>query len=223
MDNEPNFSVYSYHELLDAEKHIDKEFYPQRYDAVIKLLNDRSHNPDGKHEALAEINVDKYSTFWPRFWAATIDGIVFIIILYIECLIFGIEYSAQNNFLQALNGVQFAIYAIFMHGYFGQTLGKMFMGVKVLNHDTETDICIKQALRRESVNLILNIAWVIIILVLATSLTMSDTIPTEVSYAVVAFGLLAMAWGISEFVTMLFNHKRRAIHDYIGKTVVIRI
>ena len=222
MDYEPNFSEYSYDELLDAEKHIDKEAYPDRYEKVIKLLNDPNHIPEGKVEALKEIEIDKYSTFWPRFWAATIDGILFAILLYIECLIFGVEYSTQDKFLQALNGVQFAIYAIFMHGYFGQTLGKMFMEVKVLNHATETEINVKQALRRESVNLVLNISWVLIILTVATTLEMTRAISVGLSYAVIGFGILALVWGISEFVTMLFNDKRRAVHDYIGKTVVVR-
>jgi uncharacterized RDD family membrane protein YckC len=98
----------------------------------------------------------------------------------------------------------------------------MFMDVKVLNHDTETEINVKQALRRESVNLALNISWVLIILIVATSLEMSGVISEGLSYAVIGFGILAMVWGISEFVTMLFNDKRRAVHDYIGKTVVVR-
>ncbi|MBA6327733.1 RDD family protein [Colwellia sp. MB02u-6] len=222
MDSSPNYNNYTLDELLDVKNHIDKEQYPQRAKDIELALSNKMKDPDIKEEIEKQQEVNKYSTFWPRFWAATIDGIVFAIILYIECLIFGVEYSTQDKFLQALNGVQFAIYAIFMHGYFGQTLGKMFMDVKVLNHDTETEINVKQALRRESVNLALNISWVLIILIVATSLEMSGVISEGLSYAVIGFGILAMVWGISEFVTMLFNDKRRAVHDYIGKTVVVR-
>lgn len=222
MDSNPNYNNYTLEELLDVQNHIDKEHYPERAKDIQLAISNKMNDPDIKEEIEQQQEVTKYSTFWPRFWAATIDGIVFAIILYFECLIFGVEYSAQDKFLQALNGVQFAIYAIFMHGYFGQTLGKMFMDVKVLNHDTETEINVKQALRRESVNLALNISWVLIILVVATSLEMSGAISEGLSYAVIGFGILAMVWGISEFVTMLFNDKRRAVHDYIGKTVVVR-
>jgi len=223
MDYEPDFSKYTYDELVDAEKHIDKDNYPQRYEAVITLLNNPSHLLEDKEDALVEIEIDKYATFWPRFWAATIDGILFTLLLYIECMIFDVEYSIQNNFLQALKGVQFGIYAIFMHGYFGQTLGKMLMSIKVLNHNSETVINVKQALRRESVNLALNISWMLITFVVAISLEISGAISPGLSYTVIGFGILAMIWGISEFITMLFNDKRRAIHDYIGKTVVVRI
>ncbi|WNC67822.1 RDD family protein [Thalassotalea nanhaiensis] len=222
LNYEPDFSTYSYEELLDAKRNIDKESYPQRYETIVQLLSDPTRELNAKTQAIEEVEVNKYSTFWPRFWAAIIDGIVFAIILYIECLVFGVEYSTQDKFLQALNGVQFAIYAIFMHGYFGQTLGKMLMNVKVLNHDTESEIGVKQALRRESVNLAINISWVVIIMIVATSLEMSGTISESLSYTVLGFGILAMIWGISEFVTMLFNDKRRALHDYIGKTVVVR-
>jgi hypothetical protein len=31
--------------LIDAEKHIDKEIYPQRYETVVKLLNDPNPTP----------------------------------------------------------------------------------------------------------------------------------------------------------------------------------
>jgi len=223
MDYEPNFSEYTYNELLDAQKNINKEKYPQRYEEIKKRLNDRCYAPDGKTETLDDVEVGKYSTFWPRFFAAIIDGILFALILYIECLLFDIEYNSQDRLIQALNGVQFAIYAIFMHGYFGQTLGKMLMNIKVLNHETETAIDIKQALKRESVNLTLNISWVLIILVVATSVEISGTISIGLSFAVIGFGILTMFWGISEFITMLLNDKRRAIHDYIGKTVVVRI
>ena len=222
MDSRPNYNNYTLEELLDVKNHIDKEKYPERAKEIELALSDKMKDPEIQEEIEKQQKVSKYSTFWPRFWAATIDGIIFAIILYVECLVFGVEYSTQDKFLQALNGVQFALYAIFMHGYFGQTIGKMIMDVKVLNHDTETEINVKQALLRESVNLALNITWVLIILVVAISLEMSGAISKGLSYAVIGFGILAMVWGVSEFVTMLFNDKRRALHDYIGKTVVVR-
>ncbi|MDT0593223.1 RDD family protein [Glaciecola petra] len=223
MDSGPNYNNYTLEELLDVQNNIDKELYPERAKEIELALSNKKNNPEIQEEIENHQEVSKYSTFWRRLFAAIIDGIIFAFILYVESLVFGVEDSTQDILLQALNGVQLAIYAIFMHGYFGQTIGKMIMEVKVLNHDTETEINVKQALRRESVNLVLNISWVIIILVVATSLEMSGTISVGLSYAVIGFGILVMVWGISEFVTMLFNDKRRALHDYIGKTVVVRI
>ena len=36
------------------------------------------------------------------------------------------------------------------------------------------------------------------------------------------FAAAMMVWGVLEFITMLFNSKRRAIHDFIAGTVVVR-
>jgi len=218
MNSGPDFSEYSYEELLDVESSIDKEKFPDRYEKIAKLLND----PDRKAEASECFELYKYSTFWPRAGAAMIDGLIFLLIFYIECLIFGVEFNIHNQYFQAINGVQIAIYTIIMHGYFGQTFGKMYMNVKVLNHSTETDIGIKQALRRESVNLLLNISSVIVLLLVTKSLEVTGTISLGLSYSVIGFGLLAGVWVISEFITMLFNDKRRALHDLIGKTIVVR-
>lgn len=223
MEFKPNFSEYSYDELLDAKRDIDQELYPQRYAEVIKLLTSEPYTSQKNAAGMQNVNDNKYSTFWPRFFAAIIDGIVFAIVLYVECLIFSVEYSAQDRLLQALNGVQLALYVIFMHGYYGQTLGKMIMELKVLNCEDEAPIHFKQSLLRESVNLGLNVLWVFIILVLTLSIQLYGTISLGLSSAVLVFGILGGAWALSEFVTMLFNDKRRAVHDFIGKTVVVRI
>lgn len=34
---------------------------------------------------------------------------------------------------------------------------------------------------------------------------------------------LGLYWGVLELITMLFNEQRRALHDYIAKTVVVRV
>lgn len=223
MNSTPDYNNYSLEDLIDIQNHIDREQYPERAKEVDLAILNKLEKPEVKAEIEKQRVISKYSTFWPRFWAAIIDGIIFALILYVECWVIGIEYSTQDKLLQALNGVQLAIYAIFMHGYFGQTIGKMIMDVKVVSHDLEMDINITQALRRESVNLLLNILSALIILVVASSIDTSGNISKGLSYAVLGFGILALVWSISEFVTMLFNDKRRAIHDYIGKTVVVRI
>jgi uncharacterized RDD family membrane protein YckC len=223
MDYQPNFTEFTYDELLDAEKHIDKDAYPERYEKVVKLLNSPNHLPVSKNHEVEKIEISKYSTFWPRFWAAFVDGIIFMVILYVESLIFGFEYNQQDKLLQAFNGLQLALYSMCMHGLCGgQTFGKMALGVKVLNHSDELDIDLKQALRRESVNLVINVLSIFFIVVIASSLEVSGTLSSFITYGVIVFGVLAIIWAISEFVTMLFNDKRRALHDFIGKTVVVR-
>jgi len=223
MDYKPNFKEFTYDELLDAEEHIDQDAYPERYEEVIKLLNDSNHLSQDKIEVIENNVVSKYSTFWPRFFAAFIDGIIFAFILYVESLLFGFDYSQQDNFLQTFNAIQLAIYSVIMHGLCGgQTFGKMALGVRVPNHENELEIDLKQALRRESVNLILNAFSLILILLVASSMGETGTLSTFLALSITVFSVIALFWVISEFVTMLFNDKRRALHDFIGKTVVVR-
>jgi len=201
MEYTPDFSKYTYEELLDAKAHIDRQAYPERYETIIKLLDEPCHKQNFEKDLPERLDT-KYSTFWPRFWASLIDGLLFAAILYIECLLFGVEYDSKDRFLQALNGLQFSLYAIVMHGMFGQTLGKMLTQVKVLNNETEDKINLLQALRRESVSLALNASWVIMIITITTIYEMTGSIPESLAYSVIAFGLIALIWGVSEFITI---------------------
>ncbi|MEO9273849.1 RDD family protein [Marinomonas sp. 5E14-1] len=224
-----DYSKYTIEQLSDMRKNINEEKYPEKAEEIASALAKRMEAPEiqamlEKEKKIAkEKKRDlKYSTFWPRFWAATIDGILFAIILYIECFVLGVEFNVHNQFIQTFNAIQFSIYVIFMHGYFGQTLGKRIMKVKVLDHGTETRINLKQALRRESVNLTLNIFWLFILLLFVLEIPILGS-AYNLLYIVLIFSVLSSIWGISEFVTMLFNDKRRALHDLIGKTVVVRM
>ncbi|MBX2849425.1 MAG: RDD family protein [Acidiferrobacterales bacterium] len=222
MDFKPNFASYTYEELLDVKDNIDRAQYPDRYQEIVDLLASPERKLEKTDKVEGKREIDKYDTFWPRFWAMLIDGVLFAAILFVECLLFGLEYSTEDRFLQALNGIQLSMYLIIMHGVYGQSLGKMVAGVRVLNHKTETKIGVLQALRRESVNLALNVVWAMMILAVAISVELTGTITTGFAYMIIGFGFLTLAWSLSELVTMLFNEKRRALHDFIGKTVVVR-
>ena len=155
--------------------------------------------------------------------ASIIDGVLFVLVIYIESLILGFEYSPHDKFIQSVNAVQLSLYAIFMHGFFGQTVGKMLVGVKVLNHENEEPIGMLQSLRRESVTLLLNAVWVILCVVASVMVYQGIEDLSALVTTILIFAALSLIWGISEFVTMLFSEKRRAVHDFIGKTVGVRI
>ncbi|MCU7553776.1 RDD family protein [Alteromonas sp. ASW11-19] len=221
MENAPEFQNYTYDELLDVRQNIDREQFPERYSEVNRLIaNKQTQRNVETGEELTES--DKYHTFWPRCWAALVDGIIFAIVIYIECLLFGIDYAPNDSFLQALNAVQLSIYLIFMHGIFGQSFGKMLLGVKVVNVADEKRIGICQAGKRESVTLILNAVWAVLIVLVAIDLELYNDISPFLLGTFTFVGTLSVVWALSEFITMLFNKKRRALHDFIGGTVVVR-
>ena len=221
----PDFEKYSLIELLEVRDHVDKESYPERYQEILNLISEKKSfaGVDVSTVAGAGSEIDKYLTFWPRFWALVLDGILFSGVIFVESLVFGFAYDAQDDLFQAINGIQMVIYTIVMHGFYGQTVGKMLMDVKVLNNADEKNIGILQSLRRESINLFFNICMLVLVLIIFFSDDLDEPITEKFAVGILTFLGLVVIWSISEFVTMLFNRKRRALHDFVGKTVVVRI
>lgn len=222
MTNEPDFSQYSYDELIDVRASIDEDRFPERVQQIDELLKDSNHLIQEReiHEN-AMLRV-KYSTFWRRFFANTIDGLVFIPILFIESRLFNFEFSSSNTTFQMFNSIQFVIYAIIMHGLCGQTIGKMICNVKVVDHETEYDISMRQSIRRSSVDIFLTLTFALLISITSIVPTANNDYSILLGVGILSLAFASIAWTLSEFISMLFNKKRRALHDFIGQTVVIR-
>lgn len=113
------------------------------------------------------------------------------------------------------------LYSILLHARYGQTLGKMVVGVKVLDVSEQRIPTLRQAFLRDSGYIILSalsLGYVIYLTATNQSLTGPDrlTPPLQILAGAI-FG-----WSLLEIITMLTNHKRRALHDWIAGTVVVR-
>lgn len=170
---------------------------------------------------------EKYSTFWPRLWATQVD----ILVLWpINSFIpFILNYDFPALFAVCLWFIQSAgiyLYSVYMHGRYGQTLGKMVCHVKVLDFNGEKEINFKTAFYRDIVPIALFIFLTIIeiILLYKGELTFYEFIDSEADAVAIPFhlGILPSIWFAAEVLTMLTNKKRRAVHDYIAGTVVAR-
>lgn len=126
----------------------------------------------------------------------------------------------------AIEHIIWIAYTIYMHSKHGQTYGKMVCKVKVVNHDNEQPITLKQAVIREGIPLTFGtLGTFYFIYAVGTGKVSQDHIKTgayikDSSFMILTY--LSLGWFIIEFITMLTNDKRRAIHDYIAGTVVIR-
>jgi uncharacterized RDD family membrane protein YckC len=179
------------------------------------------------HRERTVARADCYRTFWPRFWAESVDALV----LWPLTLGSAIAASggASNEVAVIASGVVSAatfIYTAVMHGRYGQTVGKMAVRVKVLDARTGNPISWRQAFIRESIPLAMTLA-LLAFLVAGPS---ADVLAVDVAAdSLPAFSLgewllltLPMLWFVAEVVTMLTNAKRRALHDFIAGTVVVR-
>jgi uncharacterized RDD family membrane protein YckC len=196
------------------------------YDSNRPLKIDSHKVEDLEKQNSREILTKKYKTFWPRFWAGGIDSIVFIPLMVIDHFVWKAHSSIPILLIAIWHiaySLSFSIYSILMHGKYGQTLGKMVMRVKVLDI-SENKLTMYQAIKRD------------IVLITMTTLGVTHNIPRIMSGVNIydpaaikfdfSFFILmnaTMLWFLAEIVTMLFNNKRRAVHDFIARSVVIRL
>jgi uncharacterized RDD family membrane protein YckC len=118
------------------------------------------------------------------------------------------------------------VYTVWMHARYGQTIGKMACKVKVVDYPTEQAIGARQAILRESIPIVINMvlvgyhAFVIITSQLPYRAIYREHLARDKVYSTLL--LVPFLWFVAEAITMLSNRKRRALHDFIAGTVVIR-
>jgi uncharacterized RDD family membrane protein YckC len=170
----------------------------------------------------------RYSTFWPRFWTGTIDACVLwpITLIASSLLTLNIPRSLAAS-LVAIPSLAWFLYTVVMHARYGQTVGKMVTKVRIVDFHTEGKISFRQALLREGLPILLGLALLgyKVSAILSGRLTLGDLASGKELAVSRSFWLLAVLpglWFAAEVLTMLTNPKRRALHDYIAGTVVVR-
>ena len=167
----------------------------------------------------------KYSTFWPRFCAGFIDGLVFLPLIFLTNYIYDSHQTLAIVLWFIVNTFICYAYGIFFHGKFGQTLGKMAMKVKLMDISETRIVSYKQAFLRESVPIglaVMLLPWDIIHILNGTSYIFHSEMVYKDTISLISIYAIA-GWGLLEVVTMLFSSKRRAIHDFIAGSVVVRV
>ena len=163
----------------------------------------------------------RYSTFWPRFWAGVIDGLVFAPLGFVDAFVF--ERFGNVAVLVTwftLSSLAFLVYSVLLHGLVGQTVGKMVTGVRVLDV-SEKKLSLTQAALRDSVPVVFTVVGVALeIPMILQGINPNELLTRDVPYLLFAFA--ALGWFVAELITMLTNNKRRAVHDFIAGSVVVR-
>lgn len=166
--------------------------------------------------------MDKYHTSGARFGAALIDGIIFLPISFLNnYLIEVLSSSAGLLILWTLVLMCiYQFYSIFLHGKYGQTFGKMAMGVKIVTYPEELPISYFQAFIRDLPYFSIYFLQTVILIatILFPYLSYNSSLMTTLEIVSHA----GTVWVFIEIISMLFNDKRRAVHDFIAKTVVIK-
>lgn len=171
----------------------------------------------------------RYAGFSKRFAAGWID--FFVLLLPLILLLWLETVSRSWAFLVLIPlTFMFSGYEMYFHGRWGQTIGKRSQDIRVVSLDG-TAITWKQAFLRSSVGLGLGALSSISILVALFSMTDGEYSAlrwidltarrNELSPYINQINIATQVWVWSEVVVLLFNRKRRALHDFIAGTVVV--
>lgn len=174
-----------------------------------------------------------YAGFWRRFGSMMIDGLTFIP-LFLLSEHYGILSSSNFIISSYLTPAIFWIYVIFFHYKYGATIGKMIFKIKI-SLPNGSKIGLKEALLRSSVDLaFLFLAFLALSIAfldesLDFSFLLNEGLIVRTTYLnlhypnwYVYIEFFSNIWVWSELLVLLFNKRKRAIHDYIAGTVVIK-
>ena len=170
----------------------------------------------------------RYAGFGKRFLAFLLDAIIFLPQIIITARLMP-EHRLffLYNFLPCLLITFF--YSIYLVKRFGGTPGKMIMGIKITKTDG-SPITYKEAILRCAPDVIF---WLITTSgIIFITLQMSDTeylslTPKDRHNRLFELpwlkpvDIVSQIWVFSEYVVLLTNKKKRALHDFLAGTVVI--
>ena len=169
----------------------------------------------------------KYRTAWRRLWAGLVDGAIFLPFGWLDDVLW------RNVASPMVLVPWFVLYSFLMVGYsigfhwaWGQTLGKRLAGVRVFNV-AGGRLSFRQAALRDILPLSLTLVGVPMD-VPKVAQGINPLLPQAGGLAGLSmfqmFVLWAsLAWFVVEVVTMLSNRRRRALHDFIAGSVVMKV
>jgi uncharacterized RDD family membrane protein YckC len=164
----------------------------------------------------------KYSTGLKRIGAAIVDSIVFWPLSLIIQSIYGLQMPeglalTWNYILVVLP----LAYSIFCHYKYGMTIGKWVAKIKVIDVSETKNISLKQAFLRD-IFLVIMLVCDLAVGTLQNIYWTAGEFPEFISWISYFTGSAALIWTLAEIISLLTNRKRRAIHDFIAGTVVVR-
>ena len=172
-----------------------------------------------------------HAGFWQRFGAIWIDLIVMLpfmlLFMYLDGLHRTVKFATVVPFT-----LFFWAYRIYFHARWGATLGKMATGVKITRVDG-SPIGYTEALKRFAVDAVLAVGMIAAQLFAISGMTDAEFdalawrertqhLATLMPVWYKPLTYLRQAWFWSEFIVLLSNKRRRALHDFIAGTVVIK-
>jgi uncharacterized RDD family membrane protein YckC len=171
-----------------------------------------------------------YADFWKRAGAITIDSLILLPIIFLPTIV-NLHSVIGIVIYQILCTTLWQAYFIIGHYKFGQTFGKFILKIKVTSLDGYS-LSLIQSFQRSLVDVIYFSAFIYSYLN-ALSLISDDQILIK-TYSKANLDIYNTFpswyqeisrfwtfWYFASAITVLLNNKRRALHDFLGNTVVL--
>ncbi len=180
-------------------------------------------SPANLLDDIVQVDV-RYSTFWQRFLAVLVDGLVLLPFLLID------HYNKITWKSLSLLTVTFLItllYKPFMEAKYGATLGKMALALTIV--DTQYQKApLRNILLRNVFDLMSRLSTGVITIIAFSNSAFAgaNTMQEYNNLANIAGALFvtifATAIAIIDAIFLIADERRRALHDRIGQTYVIQ-
>jgi uncharacterized RDD family membrane protein YckC len=173
-------------------------------------------------DEVPEPSAGRYDTVWPRIRAGFFDGLVLAPLALADGFLSAPERGAFILIAwAAISYSAYWLYSVLLHARYGQTLGKRAAHVKVLDLSEERIPTLRQALLRDSGYILLNCLSLIYFIYLVLTRQYSEHL-LATSLPATILTLAGLIWFLLEVTTSFASRKRRALHDLIAGTVVVR-
>ena len=179
-----------------------------------------------------ELNGNRvYATFIQRLGAGLIDVIILLTIVFLFWNLQNINFNLAA-IIEFGTPVIFAAYYVIFNATYGGTIGKLLLGIQITKING-VKIGYKEAFKRSSVDILLTLPLLVITYFALLKVNQQDYLIADI---IVKDELLRVfypswewminraidIWVWSEFVVLLLNERRRALHDFIAGTIVIK-
>lgn len=171
-----------------------------------------------------------YAGFGKRFCAGWVDFFVILPFSLLFIWLWGLDKNLAI-LITIPSSALFAMYHVYFNARYGGTLGKLALGIRI-SRPNGSKIGWTEAWKRSSVDLVFAFITMIAEIWALTQVVGADysaaplmkrieLVQSNYPVWLSTVNMLSTVWVWSEVVVLLFNERRRAIHDFIAGTVVI--
>lgn len=172
-----------------------------------------------------------YATFWQRVGASLIDFLIWLPLL--AFMMWGFSAFRLFHLYFLVPGQLLGLwYGVYLVKRYGGTPGKRLLKIRIVRVDG-SPVGYREAVIRHVVQAVMGIGSAVALIMARWEMT--DAQFHSMTWAVHAehiaankpswsrpLDVVSQVWLWSEFVVMLTNKKRRALHDFIAGTVVVK-